>query len=436
MITLLPGDLEITIVGVAEDVQLNVSPTIFTSYDTYVAAVQSRNPDAGTPLPNVLAVSPADGTTPDEVVASINEQSLELDALTREDAAADTPGVAQVQQSFNIIFLLYGLVVPCVTGLFFLIITFQKANSLTLLRAIGAPAGRLVASLLIQVVIIVGLGLDRRDAAVPPAHRTQPRRPAAAVRDRRGDLLVGAADDPRHPELADRRPSRAADRSDRGDHRRRSERRTMRLALKELRRRPSRFATATVILTLIAVLLMFLGGLLDGLINSSVGAIRVQQADAIVYSSTAQASFVRSRIDPELRATVEAVPGVTAVGGLGLVQVGARVPGNGPRDLASVALFGYEIAPDGVPDTPPDGQAYADEVLKADGVEVGMTIELGPARTPIEIIGFVSDTSYSGQGSLWASPTTWRETLAANRPDAQLADGVFQALVVQGDWRR
>jgi putative ABC transport system permease protein len=188
-----------------------------------------------------------------------------------------------------------------------------------------------------------------------------------------------------------------------------------------------------VILTLIAILLMFLGGLLDGLINSSVGALRVQQADAIVYDSTAQASFVRSRIDPELRATVEAVPGVTEVGGLGLVQVGARVPGNGPRDLASVALFGYEIAPSGVPDPPPDGQAYADDVLKTDGVEVGMTIELGPARTPVEIIGFVSDTSYSGQGALWASPTTWRDTLAANRPGAQVADGVFQALVVQGD---
>jgi putative ABC transport system permease protein len=85
--------------------------------------------------------------------------SLDLDALTREDAAAETPGVAQVQQSFNIIFLLYGLVVPCVTGLFFLIVTFQKANSLTLLRAIGAPAGRLVSSLLIQVVVIIAAGL-------------------------------------------------------------------------------------------------------------------------------------------------------------------------------------------------------------------------------------------------------------------------------------
>ncbi len=207
----------------------------------------------------------------------------------------------------------------------------------------------------------------------------------------------------------------------------------MKLALTELRRRPGRFATATIILTLIAILLMFLGGLLDGLINSSVGAIRVQQADAIVYSSTAQASFVRSRIDPDLRTEIEAIPGVTAVGGLGLAQVGARVPGNGPRDLASVALFGYEIAPDGVPDTPPDGQAYADETLEADNVEVGMTLQLGPARTPVEIIGFVANTNYSGQGSLWASPTTWRTVLAENRPDAQVADGVFQALVVQGD---
>ena len=159
IVTLLPGGKTIEIVGIAANAQLNVAPTLFTSYGTYVDAVTSVNPDAGTPLPNVLGVIPADGVTEQEAVASINDQSLDLDALTREDAAAETPGVAQVQQSFNIIFLLYGLVVPCVTGLFFLIVTFQKANSLTLLRAIGAPARRLVSSLLIQVVVIIGAGL-------------------------------------------------------------------------------------------------------------------------------------------------------------------------------------------------------------------------------------------------------------------------------------
>jgi len=207
----------------------------------------------------------------------------------------------------------------------------------------------------------------------------------------------------------------------------------MNLALKELRRRPGRFATATVIITLIAILLMFLASLLNGLIRSSTGAIRAQDADAIVYSSTAQASFPRSRIDVDVRTQIEALPGVDEVGGIGLVQLGARVPGNGPRDLANVALFGYELAPDGVPEPPATGQAYADEILKADNIDVGMTVLLGPARTPVEVIGFVADTSFNGQGGMWASEATWRSTLAENRPDAQLADGVWQALVVRGD---
>ncbi|MGI9598505.1 MAG: FtsX-like permease family protein [Acidimicrobiales bacterium] len=207
----------------------------------------------------------------------------------------------------------------------------------------------------------------------------------------------------------------------------------MRIALIELVRKPGRFATAAVILTLIAVLLMFLGGLLDGLLRASTGAIRAQPGDAIVYSDTAQASFPRSRIDADLRAEVEGVEGVAQVGGLGLVQLGARVPGNGPRDLANVALFGFELPPAGVPSAPPDGQVYADVVLEADGIEEGMTVLLGPARSPVDVIGFVEDTSFNGQGGMWASTATWREILTANRPDAQLAPGVFQALVVAGD---
>lgn len=159
VVTIAPGGLAITIVGQADDVDLNVTPTLFASYDTYEAAVRSVNPDAGSLLPNVLAMRPAQGVTDAELVAAVNAQSDDLDALTRAQAEANTPGVSQVQQSFRLIFLLYGLVVPCVTGLFFLIVTFQKANTLTLLRAVGAPASRLVASLLFQVLVILGAGL-------------------------------------------------------------------------------------------------------------------------------------------------------------------------------------------------------------------------------------------------------------------------------------
>jgi putative ABC transport system permease protein len=207
----------------------------------------------------------------------------------------------------------------------------------------------------------------------------------------------------------------------------------MRFALRELRRRPGRFATATLILTLIAILLMFLGSLLDGLITSSTGAIRAQNGDVLVYSDASRASLARSLIGPDLRAEIESVPGVDQTGGVGLVQLGARIPGAGARDLAAVALFGIEIPPIGVPEVPPTGQVYADEILRADGVEVGTELLLGPARSPVEVIGFVSDASFIGQGSLWADATTWRTVLEQNRPGARVGDGVFQALLVRTD---
>jgi putative ABC transport system permease protein len=206
----------------------------------------------------------------------------------------------------------------------------------------------------------------------------------------------------------------------------------MRLALLELRRRPGRFVAATVLLGLVALLLLFLGGLLDGLVLRQTAAIRAQRGDVIVYDATAEQSFVRSRVAPDLRALVAAAPGVTDVGGLGVVQLGARLPGKGPRDLADVALFGYERAPKGVPEPPPAGQGYADEILKDSGVTKGMTILLGPARTQVTVVGFVKNTVFEAQGSVWVEPGTWRAALGANRPDARVGEGVFQALVVSG----
>lgn len=208
----------------------------------------------------------------------------------------------------------------------------------------------------------------------------------------------------------------------------------MKLALRELRRRPNRFAVATVILTLIAILLMFLGGLLDGLVAGSTGAIRQQHADVIVYATGAEASAVRSRIGPEVREQVARVAGTDRVGGLGNVQLGGRLDGRGPRDLVSIVLFGYELAPHGLPAVPPrPGEVYADDSLRAEGVEAGTVIRLGPARSEVRIIGFLSDSRYSGQGTLWGSLDTWRDVLAANRPGAQVGDDVVQALVVQDD---
>jgi putative ABC transport system permease protein len=160
--------ISVTVVGLAEDAELLVTPTLFVAYATYVDAVQAANPDARVVLPNLIGVRPAAGTSDADLVTALNAVSDDVDALTRAQAADESPGVAQVRQSFQIIFLLYGLVVPLITGLFFLIITFQKASSLTLLRAIGARSGLLVRSLLVQVVVVVGGGIVLGTALFAP----------------------------------------------------------------------------------------------------------------------------------------------------------------------------------------------------------------------------------------------------------------------------
>ena len=72
---------------------------------------------------------------------------------------------------------------------------------------------------------------------------------------------------------------------------------SLKLPIRELRRRPTRFLVATVVLAFLSTLLLFLGGLLDGLYLGSTGAIRAQDADVIVYSSTMTSDRKSTRLN-------------------------------------------------------------------------------------------------------------------------------------------
>ena len=205
----------------------------------------------------------------------------------------------------------------------------------------------------------------------------------------------------------------------------------MRIAFRELRREPGRFLFVGVAMTVLAALLLLLGGLLDGLFLGSTGAIRAQSAEVFVYSSDAQESFLRSRITPELAEEVAAVPGVTATGGLGVTLDAGRTDGG--DELLDVAVFGYDLTTDALPEPPGPGEAWADRTLADDGVAVGDVVRIGAAEVPLTVVGFVDDTSYLLQSSLWVDLGTWHEVQATSRPDAALDDGTVQVLLVEGD---
>ena len=202
----------------------------------------------------------------------------------------------------------------------------------------------------------------------------------------------------------------------------------MRLALRELRRRRRAFLPTTFALALLVVLLLALGGLLDGLYLDSTGALRQQDAPLVVYSDSARDSVIRSRITPETRATVDAVPGVARTTGFGVALVGGHVDGRSA--IADTAVLGYEGGVHGVPSPPAPGRAWADRSLKADGVAVGTTVKVGPTEIPIRVVGWVRDTNFLQQGALWVEPGTWREVLSESRPGAAVGDDTFQSVWV------
>jgi putative ABC transport system permease protein len=154
-VSVLPGDVTLDIVGLADTINYSVAPTMFVDLATFEAATLAANPDAREVPPTVLVIETGDPTT---VAAQINERADGVEALTRQEAVDSSPGVSSVRQSFSIILGLFYVIVPLVTGLFFLIVTFQKAGALTLLRAIGAPTKSLVRPLLIQVTVVVLAG--------------------------------------------------------------------------------------------------------------------------------------------------------------------------------------------------------------------------------------------------------------------------------------
>lgn len=198
----------------------------------------------------------------------------------------------------------------------------------------------------------------------------------------------------------------------------------MRLAWRELLRNRRRFAPTTVALGLLVLLLLMLGGLLDGLYLGSTGALRAQKSDLAVFDRSARESSLRSRIEPATRATIEDVDGVAATHGFGIALVGAEIPGESA--IADAAVIGYEGNVDGVPAPPAPGQAWADRALEARGLDEGDVVRVGPTRIPLKVVGWVEDTSYLQQAGLWVEPDTWRQVLAESRPGAAVGDDVFQ----------
>ena len=239
--------------GSPRDAQIQVTPTLFVAWSDYAAATRAANPDAtADPPERASACVPRPGSRPRQLTRPRSTTPpREADALTRAQAAdevarrragaavlpADLPALRARRAARDRAVLPHHHP-PEVAG-----------RSRCCARS-ARRRGVLVRSLLVQVLIVIGGGIVLGTLLFAPLSQTTLglARAAASTRGRcssgpsccSSSGCVSAV-------VAARRV--LAHRPDRGDHRRRG---AMKLALRELRRRPGRFVVATAILTLIA----------------------------------------------------------------------------------------------------------------------------------------------------------------------------------------
>ncbi len=205
----------------------------------------------------------------------------------------------------------------------------------------------------------------------------------------------------------------------------------MSIALKELLRQPLRFLPVAGALTLLVVLLVVLGGFLDGLEMSQTGAYRAHDDSVIVFDDGAKRQLQRSRVGVEADSILAAQDGVARVGRLDATFTVAGLLGAANDELEDVVLFGYDLSTAVLPDPPPAGSVVVDRQLaRVIDIDVGDQLALGPTAQPLTITALVDDLTNAAP-SLWVGSDQWQQLVAAANPAALLPDGFHQALVVQ-----
>ena len=154
-VTLDPAGTPLTVVGLLRGAQFNALPTMYVDFDTYSEAVTATNPGLPFVPINAVAFDVADGSDTAAVAQAITDTVPEVKGYTRGDAVALIPGIESITQSFGILVGLTFVIGIVVIGFFFLILTVQKLKPFTLLRAIGTSTGRLAATVITQISIVV-----------------------------------------------------------------------------------------------------------------------------------------------------------------------------------------------------------------------------------------------------------------------------------------
>ena len=176
-VTLTDSSQPVVIIGLVENAQYLLAPTVWVPLGTWQAVrIEVRPETIGRgPVAQAFPILLEPDTTVAFVGAAIDEALGTTETVSKDEAILSLPGVDQQRSTFTAIIVVSFVVVGIVISLFFALITLEKRGQFAILKAIGSSNRFLLQGVLVQAIIatvagyVVGWGLSRLLALALPS---------------------------------------------------------------------------------------------------------------------------------------------------------------------------------------------------------------------------------------------------------------------------
>lgn len=168
------SDTTVEVVGLTRGARFGGLITLYVPYQTWHGVLTALFPDATEIRPSLIAVDGTADAAPEELAARITAAVDGVAARTPATAAMELPGLAGIRDSFRLIGLIAAGSALLLIGTFWSLVTAQQAATLAALRAAGVAAAPLVRALVVQVVVVVGVGVALASALLWVGGRQTP----------------------------------------------------------------------------------------------------------------------------------------------------------------------------------------------------------------------------------------------------------------------
>lgn len=199
-VTLTGSSQPVVIVGLAENAQYLLAPSVWVPLETWQAIRFEVRPETigRGEVVQAFPILLEPGMTLSSVRAAIDEALGTTETVSKDEAILSLPGVEQQQSTFTAIIVVSFVVVGIVIALFFALITLEKRGQFAILKAIGSSNRFLLQGVLVQGIIatvagyVVGWGLSRLLALALPGSVPVEFLPGTALSLFAATVLMGA----------------------------------------------------------------------------------------------------------------------------------------------------------------------------------------------------------------------------------------------------